>query len=197
MNTRRTMHRRLFVVAAVGAAGAAILRAQEPPARQGAADPLMDPSRVGQTRAVATPLDNAEEIKAIEKQLKCTCGCNLDIFTCRTTDFTCTYSPELHNEIVAMHTAGQDADQIIAAFVSKYGEQSLLAPRASGFNLLGYLLPSVAVAAVGGALGFLLLRRHRARLLAAAPVPVAGAAGMQLDEHQRKELEEALQEVQR
>ena len=197
MSGTSLMDRRAALGAGMIWIGATALRAQEPAApRIGPADPLMDPSRVGQMRAVATPLDNAEEIKAIERQLLCTCGCNLDIFTCRTTDFTCTTSPALHNEIVGMYTAGQTADQIIAAFVAKYGEQSLLAPRAAGFNLLGYLLPGFSVVAAVGLLGFLLLRRHRQRILAVAPATPT-RAGSSLGPEQQRALAEALQDVER
>ena len=46
--------------------------------------------------------DNDVVVRNTELKLQCTCGCTLDIFTCRTTDFTCTYSPALHREIVAL-----------------------------------------------------------------------------------------------
>jgi hypothetical protein len=38
-------------------------------------------------RAHRIVFDNDEVVKGIEHKLKCTCGCNLDIFTCRTTDY--------------------------------------------------------------------------------------------------------------
>ncbi len=163
----------------------------------GAADPLRDPGSIGQLRAVTTPLDNAEDIKAIERRLKCTCGCNLDIFTCRTTDFTCTYSPALHKEIVDLYTGGKREEDIVAAFVTKYGESILLAPKAAGFNLLGYLLPSALVLVAGTVLGLVLLRRHRDRLLAAAPAGAASApsAGLELSPEQRAQLDRAMGEI--
>jgi cytochrome c-type biogenesis protein CcmH len=37
--------------------------------------------------------------------------------------------------------AGKTPDEVRAYFVSKYGEWILLAPKASGFNLVAYLLP--------------------------------------------------------
>lgn len=167
------------------------------PAPSGAADPLRDPSSAGQIRAVATPLDNAEDIKAIERRLKCTCGCNLDIFTCRTTDFTCTYSPALHKEIVDLYTGGKREEEIVAAFVTKYGESVLLAPKAVGFNLLGYLLPSAAVLVAGTVLGVVLLRRHRDRLLATVPAgtPGAPAGNAALTPEQLAQLERAMGEI--
>ena len=168
--------------------------AQDTAQTVGAADPLMDPAIAGQPRAVVTPLDNDETLKATERRLKCNCGCNLDIFTCRTTDFTCTYSPALHQEVVALFQAGKTPEEIVAAFVAKYGEQTLLAPTRQGFNLVGYLLPGSLVVAVAGALAFILLRRHRLRLLAAAPAVVRPVAGG-LSPDQEQQLARALGEV--
>ena len=41
--------------------------------------------------------------------------------------------------------AGRSPDEVKAYFVSKYGEQILLQPKATGFNLVAYALPWVAV----------------------------------------------------
>ncbi len=41
--------------------------------------------------------------------------------------------------------AGKTPDEIKAYFVSKYGESILLTPKASGFNLVVYALPMLAV----------------------------------------------------
>lgn len=152
--------RRQFALATLGLAP---LGLQQP----GAADPLRDPRIAGRSQRIISPLDNNETVKAIERRLRCTCPCGLDIFTCRTTDFTCTYSPELHQEVLGLFEGGKTADEIVAAFQAKYGDSILLAPPTTGFNLLGYLLPSALVLAVGGALAFVLLRRHRNRLVAA------------------------------
>lgn len=196
------MNRRAFLaagalVAVPALAGQDTTRSRDAGAT-GAADPLRDPASAGQLRAVATSLDNAEDIKAIERRLKCTCGCNLDIFTCRTTDFTCTYSPALHKEIVDLYTGGKREEDIVQAFVAKYGESVLLAPKAVGFNLLGYLLPSAVVLAAGTILGVVLLRRHRERLLAAAPAPAGGPTGpADLTPEQLAQLERALGEIEK
>jgi cytochrome c-type biogenesis protein CcmH len=165
------MNRRAFV----GRSAAVLLLAKPPsqagpPSRQAAespaqdttqrADRLFDPSAV-QERAAATAADNDPAIKALEHRLKCTCGCNLDIYTCRTTDFTCTYSPALHQEVLALRKDGKGDDDIIEAFVAKYGESILMAPKPQGFNLAGYLVPGILVATVALVLAWVLLRRSR------------------------------------
>lgn len=129
------------------------------PGQTGQADRLRDPGTV-QSRVPVGTLDNDEVVKGIERQLKCTCGCNLDIFTCRTTDFTCQLSPALHQEVMDLRAAGKSPEEVIAAFVEKHGEQILMAPKAEGFNLAGYLVPGIAILAVGAAITAVIVRRR-------------------------------------
>ncbi len=147
---------------------AATAAAQESaPPSQDEAGRLYNPGAV-QERAPTVDLDNDEYIKELEKGLRCTCGCNLDIYTCRTTDFSCTVSPSLHREILALHNEGKTADEIIAAFVAQYGDEVLMSPKPEGFNLAGYLVPGIVMVVAGLLLTAHLLRRRRER--AAVPV---------------------------
>ena len=144
--TRRAMLRGLLL----GAVPVA-LRAQ---AQDGAgatadsADRLYQPDWTGRTRDTLTALDNDPVIIATERRMRCTCGCTLDIYTCRTTDFTCTFSPALHREVVALYTDGKNPEEIIATGYREYDD---LAGRIFG-NFLGfvsrgedtYATPSVA-----------------------------------------------------
>ena len=158
----------------LGRLGAAALlplplqEAQGPLAGQGEVGTLRDPTAAGRPRAPTEIADYDERIKSIEHRLACTCGCTLDIFTCRTTDFTCTYSPELHREVVELDRAGKTAQEILDAFVAKYGEKALMAPKPEGFNLWGYLLPGSAIVLAGGALAAFISRRKVAVADAAA-----------------------------
>jgi len=166
---------------------------QTPPQRDSSAgDPLYRPDVV-QDRAVATASDNDPVVKGVERRLKCTCGCNLDIYTCRTTDFTCSYSPQLHREVLALHASGKSPDEIVTAFVAKYGEQVLMAPIPEGFNLAGYLVPGVAVTLAGATIAFFLLRRSRrlaelAAVASVSPAPVRDPANPEDGERLRREL---------
>ena len=135
----------------------------------GAADPLSRPDWAGRARPVVETSDNDLTVKAIERRLRCTCGCGLDVFTCRTTDFTCTYSPALHQEVAALVAGGRGPDQVVEDFVVKYGESILMAPKARGFGILGYVLPGAGLLVVGSLLAFVLVRRTR--LASAAPPP--------------------------
>jgi cytochrome c-type biogenesis protein CcmH len=156
LSRRRFLHR-LGSVAALPLGAAA----QDSLAGRGEVGTLRDPGAAGRSRAPTVAADFDARIRAIEQRLACTCGCTLDIFTCRTTDFTCTYSPQLHREVVELDRAGRTAQEILDAFVEKYGEKALMAPKAEGFNLWGYLLPGSAIVVAGGALVAVLFRRSR------------------------------------
>ncbi len=161
------------VAAPAVAAASGFQAAQDSLAGRGASGTLRDPSAVGRSRQPTDARDDAE-IQRIEKRLACTCGCTLDIFTCRTTDFTCTYSPELHREVLALRDEGKTAQQILDTFVANYGEKALMAPKAEGFNLAGYLLPGTLIAAAGTGLALFIARRKTAVSPAtASPEPTA------------------------
>jgi cytochrome c-type biogenesis protein CcmH len=170
--------------------------AAAPAAGGGDRSRLFDPSAV-QERRPTVSADNDAFIMGLEKRLKCQCGCNLDIYTCRTTDFTCTTSPALHREVVALRGRGQSAQEILDAFVQEYGEQALMAPKAEGFNLAGYFVPGVLMLLGVGVLTAWITRRQRQVALAstgeAAPDVDAAAAGATPEEIER--LKRALAEV--
>jgi cytochrome c-type biogenesis protein CcmH len=166
--------RRSFLTGLGAAAVLPLQQAQGPLAGQGEVGTLRDPGAAGRPRAPTEIADYDERIKVIEQRLACSCGCTLDIFTCRTTDFTCTYSPQLHREVVELDRAGKTAQEILDAFVAKYGEKALMAPKPEGFNLWGYLLPGSAILLAGGALAAFISRR---RVAVAAVTGVGAASG--------------------
>jgi cytochrome c-type biogenesis protein CcmH len=153
---------------------------------------VRDPSALGRPLAPTDPEENAAEIQAIELKLACNCGCTLDVFTCRTTDFSCTYSPRLHREVLALRSEGRSAQEVLDAFVAKYGEKALMAPKPRGFNLAGYLVPGVAITMAGAALVWLIGRR---RSVAAAAGPSAAALPAQASDEELERLRRALEEV--
>jgi len=106
----------------------------------------------------ASPAMNNEDRDALEHRIRCQCGCTLDVFTCRTTDFSCQVSPAMHRDITALVDGGYSAQEILDAFVSVYGERVLMAPPKVGFNVVGYVLPGLAIA-VGAVVLVILIRR--------------------------------------
>ncbi|MGH7657736.1 MAG: cytochrome c-type biogenesis protein CcmH [Gemmatimonadales bacterium] len=151
-------------------AGAAMLLARPAEAQSVAADSmagrgergtLFNPGAAG--RSMPRTADSGDElaIQAIEQQLKCQCGCGLDVFTCRTTDFTCQTSPAMHREVAGLYGAGSSGEDIVQQFVDRYGDQVLMAPPPEGFNLAGYLLPGILILLGAIALIFTFRRRRR------------------------------------
>ena len=118
---------------------------------------------------VLTPLERDE----LERRIHCQCGCTLDVFTCRTTDFSCQVSPAMHRDIVALVEGGYGAEEILDAFEHAYGERALMAPRKSGFNLVAWITPGAALVIAGAVLATVLRRWGRAAVQSTAvSVPV-------------------------
>jgi cytochrome c-type biogenesis protein CcmH/NrfF len=169
--------------------------AQDSLAGRGTTGTLRDPSVVGRSRTPTDARENDAQIQAIEQRLACNCGCTLDVFTCRTTDFSCTYSPALHREVLALRDQGKTAQEILDAFVAKYGEKALMAPKPRGvLNLTGYLLPGALIAAAGAGL-LVFIGRRKAAVAAAAPDPVASAPTATATPDELERLRRALAEV--
>jgi len=137
---------------------------------QSASRPVRLPPKPG-SRVVVS----AAERDAVEHRIRCQCGCTLDVYTCRTTDFSCQVSPSMHRDVMALVSGGYTAQEIIDAFVGVYGERVLMAPRATGFNLLGWAAPFVALG--GGALVVSVLLRNWGRPARAKTVTGTGATG--------------------
>ncbi len=136
---------------------------------------LYRPDLAGRPRDRITDYENDPFIIGVEERLRCTCGCNLDVYTCRTTDFSCGTSPAMHREVVAMVEQGRTGEEILEAFIAKHGEVVLMAPKKEGFNLAAYFVPGAAIAVGGAALVAMLWRRSGKVAEAAAtgggPVP--------------------------
>lgn len=135
-------------------------------------------------------LTNAQR-DALEHQIHCQCGCTLDVFTCRTTDFSCQVSPAMHRDILALVDGGYSAQEIIDAFVSTYGERALMAPPRTGFNALAWVTPGIAVVIAGGFL-MSLLRRWRSPAPASARSGGPGVPGVDATEDELARLEAAI-----
>jgi len=150
---------------------------------------LWDPDRAGRPLPPVTAADNDAALQAIEKQIHCTCGCNLDVYTCRTTDFTCAVSPAMHARVVALAREGKTGQQILDQFVRENGVAILMAPPKHGFNLAGYFVPSLVIVVAAAILTLVLRRWARAVPAPVAPRPSAVAASPEELERLRRELD--------
>jgi cytochrome c-type biogenesis protein CcmH len=144
------LSRRTFLLSVASAVVAPPLVAQQEQGRQtmsgpmdeGTYRPVSRPAKPG-----ATPSMSDDARDALEHHLHCQCGCTLDVYTCRTTDFTCPVSPQMHRDVMALVAGGYSADEILAAFRETYGDKVLMAPPRQGFNWAGYLAPFAAIGA--------------------------------------------------
>lgn len=174
--------------AALTAAGSALARAraQQPGAivdtsnlfamDQTAARSVRLPPKPG-----ASPSMTPAERDALEHRIRCQCGCTLDVFTCRTTDFSCQVSPAMHRDIMSLVEGGYDAREILDAFVDVYGDQAMMSPPREGFNVVGYVLPGVAIG-VGAIALAVVMRRWKKQPVPAptTPPPTIGATPEEL-----------------
>jgi cytochrome c-type biogenesis protein CcmH len=183
------VNRRRWLQGLVVAAGGALVTragvAQQPtglqdtsnlfPMDQAAARSVRLPPKPG-ALASMTPAERDD----LEHRIRCQCGCTLDVYTCRTTDFSCQVSPAMHRDIMALVDGGHDAGEILDAFVDVYGERALMAPTKEGFNMLAWILPGTAIAAGAVVVGAIIRRWRRAGVAATAsagpPVPIAASA---------------------
>ncbi len=97
-----------------------------------------------------------EQLNAFERNLACPCPCTLDVFTCRTTDFTCGISPAVHRDLQALVDGGYSGDEIMAALGQTYGDFILMTPRKEGFSLVAWFAPFAAVGIGAVAIGAML-----------------------------------------
>jgi cytochrome c-type biogenesis protein CcmH len=118
----------------------------------------------------ATESMTAAQRDDLEHKIHCQCGGNLDVYTCRTTDFACSVSPAMHADVMGLVSGGHSADEILAAFKAVYGEKVLMAPGKSGFNLIGYTMPFVALGA-GAVIVSVLLKRWKSQTPVGVPAP--------------------------
>jgi cytochrome c-type biogenesis protein CcmH len=186
------MRRRDFL-ARLAASGAAVfaageLSAQEAAPPQGSTSNLFDMNQQAARGVVRPPKPGAvpsmtnDQRDAMEHELRCQCGCTLDVYTCRTTDFSCQVSPAMHRDIMALVEGGYSAPEIVDAFVDTYGERVLMAPKKEGFNWAGYIVPFAALGGGAVAVAVALRGMHRrseqvaaSRVAALAPSGVASA----------------------
>jgi cytochrome c-type biogenesis protein CcmH len=122
-------------------------------------------------KAGATPSMTDAQRDDLEHQIHCQCGCNLDVYTCRTTDFACSVSPAMHSDVMGLVGGGHSAREILAAFKAIYGEKVLMAPVRSGFNLLGYTVPFIALGTGAVVVAALIRRWKRTGVVSTAQVP--------------------------
>jgi cytochrome c-type biogenesis protein CcmH/NrfF len=98
----------------------------------------------------------------IERHLKCNCSCGLDVHSCQF-QMQCGVSPGWSERIRRSLEAGESQEAIEASFVADFGTSVLMSPPPEGFNLVGYLLPAVAIVVAGMFIGLFVRGRAGGR----------------------------------
>ena len=114
-----------------------------------------------------SPLENAR-VRRLGDQLVCLCGCGSSVTSCNM--LRCEFSGPARQKLLSMVNAGASDSEILASFVREYGQRILLKPPSEGFNLLGWLMPFIAIAA-GLAFMWWVVQRFRRPLAVAGPEP--------------------------
>lgn len=79
----------------------------------------------------------------VEEALICQCGCGIVLKHCPHQN--CGFAIPARQHIAELVKEGKSKDAIIEIFVKQYGQKALAAPKKEGFNLLGYILPFIAL----------------------------------------------------
>jgi len=90
--------------------------------------------------------------------LLCDCGCNPQSIK----ECACSRADELRQSLMADARAGKSGDEIIAAYVARHGQKILVAPPASGFNLVAWTGPAIGLLGATIVIAFTLRRWRRA-----------------------------------
>jgi cytochrome c-type biogenesis protein CcmH len=107
--------------------------------------------------------DLEDQVREIASQLRCVVCQNLSV-----ADSPSDLAKEMRNLVREHLQGGKSPEEIQAYFVSRYGEYVLLSPPKSGFNLVVWGLPFLAIAAGGGVV-YLVARRWTGQAPASRP----------------------------
>jgi cytochrome c-type biogenesis protein CcmF len=96
----------------------------------------------------------------LEDEVMCTCGgCRLSVANCGM--MNCHGREGQRTKIVAHIESGKDHDEVVAAFVSEFGQEILMSPLDRGFNRLAWLFPYLVGAGGAVAIGTVAFRMSR------------------------------------
>jgi cytochrome c-type biogenesis protein CcmH len=114
--------------------------------------------------------DENTRFSALGHKLMCVCSCNQVLLECN--HVGCSYSDRMRGELAAALDRADSDDLVLQSFVQKYGPTVLLAPTATGFNRVAWVIPYLALA-LGLTTVVLIVRAWRTRPLV---MPAGGVA---------------------
>ena len=136
------------------------------------------------TIAAQGPSVDPQGFELAAAAIRCDCGCHPQAVK----DCACGRATEMRRDVAGMLAQGMTGQQVIDRYVAENGQQILLSPRATGFNLVAWLGPAVGLLLAGFAMFRMLLRWNRS-----TPGELtAPAAADSIDPAYRERLREAL-----
>jgi len=124
--------------------------------------------------------------KKMQHEIVCTCGAcgHATIAECRKDP--CMTSHEMRAELAALIDQGKNHDEIIQAFITKYGGEEMLgAPIDKGFSRLAWLFPYLVGATSAVAIGFAAVKWSRKPEAAAEAAPLDADLEERIDDELR------------
>ena len=124
--------------------------------------------------------------KQMQHEIVCTCGAcgHATIAECRKDP--CGTSHEMRAQLAAYIDEGKTHDQIIEAFIAKYGGEEMLgAPLDKGFSRLAWLFPYLVGASSAVAIGFAAVKWTRKPEAATEAAPLDAALEERIDDELR------------
>lgn len=97
-----------------------------------------------ESKAISIPGRAYADVQGeVEEAIMCQCGCGIVLKHCPHQN--CGYAIPARRYIADLIKEGKGKNEIIDIFVKKEGQKVLAAPKKEGFNLLGYILPFIAL----------------------------------------------------
>ena len=143
--------------------------------------------------SVVADIDPAQYEKAI-KAIRCDCGCHPQSVKDCACGRAAQVRRDIHDQMAGGPVAGQadrTAEALIASYVERQGAQILIAPAATGFNLVAWLGPLAGLLFASGGLVLLIARWNRQQRGAVLPV----APTLSPDDPYLRRLNEELEEL--
>ena len=122
----------------------------------------------------------------VEEGLTCQCSCGLTVHSCN--HLQCSFAVPRKQEIAKALSEGKGKEEILASYMTQYGEKVLSAPTTTGFNLAAWITPFLALILGGVVVSLITLRWSRRRATQEAQPPVVTEVADEYRERLRKEL---------
>lgn len=95
--------------------------------------------------AAAPDADEAsrQAYKRVADKIVCQCSCSYPLDSCPHTD--CPWAPKIRTLIRQQLATGKSEQEVLAGLVTQFGPVVLAAPPPEGFNLVGWVMPFLAL----------------------------------------------------